>query len=76
MEANGEAVEHELFGTLVERMEALLANDQELFQTVVEQAVNRENSRRRSKRVLASGKTKSKAVMWRQHSKAHFAGSV
>ena len=73
---NGEAVKHELFGTLVERMETLIANDEEMFQKVVERALNRESSRRRADRVLAAGTVKSKAVLWRRHSKAHVAGGT
>ena len=73
---NGEEVKHELFGTLIERMETLIANDQEMFQKVVEQALNRESARRRANRVLAAGTVKSKAKLWRQHSKAHVAAGV
>ena len=71
----GEALDCELFGTLIQRMEAMLRNDSELFQEVVQLTKSREEAKRRAVHLMAMNangdSVKAKTLRWRSKSHAH-----
>ncbi len=69
-EAEPAAVETELFGTLIERMEVLLSTDDELYRHVAEQALKRDQARRRGRMCISHGDVNivERARTWRKNS--------